>query len=341
MSACKKIILTILISACLPLTAALADPASPKIICWGRGYSLVLDALYMFPEAASSLIAMGGSNQAGGSFQEMLDPAYPEKAVLEMEVLPETVAAYGPTHVILKGYMRKAAKNIETLGIPVLYIDMESPEQYERDLTLIGDIFNNPERAEELKSYFRTERLTVENRTAGLAASEKPSVLFLYHSMKGGSRTLKVPPSHWLQTRMVEWAGGLPLWPEAVTGKSWQTVSFEQIAVWDPDIVFIVSYHTDVDAVKQQLEDDPLWKMLRAEKEGRLYAFPGDFLSWDQPDPRWILGLYWIGSKLHPQLFSETLLDSKLYDFYDTAYGFSAADVDEIIIPRITGDYRQ
>ncbi|MBI9106745.1 MAG: ABC transporter substrate-binding protein [Spirochaetales bacterium] len=337
----KKSVSALLLTVCISLTTVAAeDRTTPKILCWGPGYSLVLDALYMFPEAADALIAMGKGNQAGGSFQEILDPAYSGKAVLAMELQPETVAAYNPSHVILKGYMRKAAKNIETLGIPVYYIDMESPEQYDRDLTLMGEIFNNPERAEELKSYFKTERLAVENTTSGIAASEKPGVLFLYHSMKGGSLTLKVPPAGWIQTRMVEWAGGVPVWTDAVSERSWQTVSFEQIAAWDPDTIFVVSYHTDVADVKEQLKKDPLWKMLRAEQNDRLYAFPGDFLSWDQPDPRWILGMYWIGSKLHPQLFSEALLESKLYQFYSTAYGFSKADVDEIILPKITGDYR-
>jgi iron complex transport system substrate-binding protein len=313
---------------------------SSRILCWGRGYSLVLDALYLFPEAADSIIAMGEGIQAGESFQEILDPGFREKAVLAMELQPETVASYKPTHVILKGYMRQAAKNIESLGIPVLYVDMESPEQYERDLTLMGELFNNKARAEELKTYFRTERLFVEHSTEDIATVDKPRTLFLYYSIKGGSQSLMIPPSDWLQTRMVEWAGGTPVWKEAVIGKSWQTVSFEQIAAWNPEKIFLVSYHTEVDVVKNKLTNDPLWQMLKAVQNDGVHAFPGDFLSWDQPDPRWILGLYWMGSKLNPQLFSEEMLDDKLYEFFKTAYSLSRTDVDKIIKPRIRGDYR-
>jgi iron complex transport system substrate-binding protein len=337
----KRLFTALLLISIIALSGAAAeDKPDQRIICWGRGNSLVLDALYLFPEAANSVIAMGEGTQAGGSFQQLLDPDFADKAVLAMELQPETVASYNPSHVILKGYMRMAAKNVEALGIPIIYIDMESPEQYDRDLSLMGELFDNEARAEELKTYFKTRRLFVENKAAAIDTRDKPRVLFLYYSMNGGSRSLMVPPSEWLQTRMIEWSGGIPVWLDSVMGKSWQTVSFEQIAAWNPDTIFLVSYHTDIEVVKQQLETDPLWQMLRAQREDRLYAFPGDYLSWDQPDPRWILGLYWIGSKLHPQIFPMTLVEQKLYEFYNTAYNFSRSDVDKLIIPKITGDYR-
>ncbi len=311
-----------------------------SLLCWGRGNSLVLDLIYMFPEAEQAVIAMGNSNQTGGSFQKLLDKNYSAKAVLDMELQPETVAAYNPTHILLKSYMRKAAANVEKLGIPVLFIDMESPEQYDADLTRMGELFDNKKRADELKNFFRTERLEVIDIVDQITEKERRKVLFLYYSLKGGSASLKVPPSDWLQTRMIEWAGGKPVWSDTVNGKSWQTVSFEQIAAWNPDTVFLVSYHGDVEAARDRLLSDPLWKMIDAGKSGRIYAFPGDFLSWDQPTPRWVLGLNWIGTKLHPEIFSLKRLDKKIYEFYETAYGFNRDDVEQEIIPRIRGDYR-
>ncbi len=311
-----------------------------RILCWGRGNSLVLDFIYMFPEAEKSVIAMGRTNQTGGSFQRLLDKNYSSKAVLDMELQPETAAAFKPTHIILKSYMRKAAANVEELGIPVLFIDMESPEQYDADLTRMGELFGNKKRADELKKYFRNERLEVINSASQTAESDRPEVLFLFYSLKGGSASFKVPPSDWLQTRMIEWAGGIPVWKNSVNGKGWQTVSFEQIAAWNPDTVFLVSYHGDVEAARDRLLSEPLWKILKAGKSGRIYAFPADFLSWDQPTPRWVLGLNWIGTKLHPEIFSLKRLDKKLHEFYETAYGFSREDVEEKILPRIRGDYR-
>lgn len=342
LSKTKKLCAVLLMISIAALSGAAAEGENLnyRIICWGRGNSLVLDALYLFPEAAESVIAMGEGVQAGGSFQEILDPDFAEKAVLAMELQPETVASYNPTHVILKGYMRQAAKNIENLGIPVIYIDMESPEQYDHDLTVMGELFHNKARADELKTFFKEERLYIEKRTATVSLSDKPKVLFLYYTMKGGSRSLMVPPSDWLQSRMVQWAGGDPVWLDAVIGSSWQIVSFEQIAAWNPDQIFLVSYHTGIETVKIQLENDPLWQMLNAVQNDSLYAFPGDFLSWDQPDPRWLMGLYWMAEKLHPDLFPADLLEEEVYKFYKTAYGFDRNEVDLLIMPKITGDYR-
>ena len=316
------------------------DGNTTRLLCWGKGHSLVMDMIYMFPEAEEAVTAMGSSKQTGGSFQQLLDQDYSEKAVLEMELQPETVASYAPTHIVLKSYMRKAAASIEGLGIPVLFIDMESPEQYDTDLGRLGELFGNSDRAEELRAYFRDERLDVTGISDQIADSDRPDVLFLYYSLKGGSAALKVPPSDWLQTRMIEWAGGKPVWKDAVTGKGWQTISFEQIAVWNPDTIFLVSYHGDAEAARDRLTSDPMWRALDAGRAGRIFTFPGDFLSWDQPTPRWIMGLNWIGTKLHPALFSTQRLDDKLYGFYDTAYGFSRSDVEEKIIPKIRGDYR-
>lgn len=330
----KKVLLVCLLFFTLPFAVSATD--SPRIISWGRGSSLVLDMLYMFPEAEDSIIAMGN----GGGFQKLLDENYDEKAVLEMEIQPEIVAAYNPTHIVLKSYMEKTAAILETLGISTLFIEMESPEQYDTGLDRIGDMFGDRDRAEELKKYFKDQRLEVIDITDPIPADEKPTVLFLYYNTKGGNTSLMIPPSDWIQTKMIEWAGGVPIWKNTFVGERWQNVSFEQIARWNPDTVFLVSYHGDIDEVKNNLTSDPLWNMLDACKNNKIFTVPSDYLSWDQPSPRWVLGLNWMGTKLHPELFTMERLNDKLYQFYKTTYGLSELDVDENILTIIEGDYR-
>ncbi|MDC7228496.1 MAG: ABC transporter substrate-binding protein [Spirochaetales bacterium] len=337
----RKILTTVLMLSIFAAFPASSDSGeTPRIISWGRGYSLVLDMLYMFPEAEESIVAMGSGTQAGGYFQKLLDSDYRKKAVLEMDLQDETAASYNPTHIILKSYMRGAAEGLAKLDIPVMFIDMESPEQYESDLTRLGELFENPARAEELKTYFNSEKSEVVKLTGPLRDSEKPGVLFIYYSVKGGIASMRVPPADWIQTRMIEWAGGIPVWKDAVTSTGWQTVSFEQIAAWNPDTVFMVTYHSDIDEARNMIADDPLWRLTEAGQQDRIFGVPGDFMSWDQPSPRWILGLNWMGTKLQPQIFSEERLEEKIYDFYSTAYGFSRKKTADEIIPRITGSYR-
>ncbi len=332
----KALFLLFAVISIAPIIAEASDLTEPpRIICWGRGNTLVLNMLYMFPEAPDTLIAMGSTSQAGGSFQQLVDPEFKTKAVLDMEIQPETAASYKPTAIVLKSYMRSAAESLNKLGIPLIFINMESPEQYDDELQLLGNLFGNPLRAEDLRAYFREERIEAQTL---VSRSEIPKsrVLFLYYSRKGGSTLLKVPPADWIQTRMVQWAGGEPVWTEGLTSESWQTVSFEQIAAWKPEKILLVTYHDDSAAVTASLQKDPVWKLLESE----ILAFPGDFLSWDQPDPRWILGLNWLGYRLHPDVFPAGRLDEKLFSFYSTVYGFNSEKTRTEIVPRITGDYR-
>jgi iron complex transport system substrate-binding protein len=311
----------------------------PRIVVCGRGFSLVADALYMFPEASEAVVAMGNTNQAGGSFQSYLDPDSSSRAVISMDAGAEEIASYRPDWVILKSYlMGSLGSSLEKLGISVLYVDLETPEQYERDLTAIGRILGNPERASELIEYFKRGREDIIRRVNFMTDREKPSVLFLYYTTRGGSVSFSVPPAEWLQSLLLDWAGSRPVWTGSALGRGWTSVNFEQVAAWNPEYILVTAYHNDVDKVKAVLTSDSKWKLLSSVKSGRLLAFPGDYLSWDQPDPRWILGLNWITSVLHPGIISEDDLYKEIYHFFDFLYGLPEERVKNDILPVIKGD---
>ena len=52
-------------------------------------------------------------------------------------------------------------------------------------------------------------------------------------------------------------AGGDPVWKDSELGKSWTTVTIEQIAAWNPDVIFVVSYKSPVNDVVASLKTDP------------------------------------------------------------------------------------
>ena len=61
--------------------------------------------------------------------------------------------------------------------------------------------------------------------------------------------------------------------------------------------------------------------------------------SWDQPDPRWIIGLYWLTGKLHPKLIASAEVEKKVTEFYRFVYGLSPQRIEEAVLPKIRGDY--
>ena len=232
----------------------------------------------------------------------------------------------------------KLGAPLEQIGIPVAYIDLESPDQFFRDIEAIGAMFDNPERVEEIKSFYQVRLDELQDGVAGIDPDDLPDVLLLQYSDRSGEVAFNVPSASWLQTTMVSNAGGTPVWRDAAEGGGWTLVNFEQIAAWDPDVIILVNYTGDPGEVVQNLKEDSNWNALRATRDGELYAFPGDFLSWDQPDTRWILGQLWLAKVIHPDLFSEWDMLDQARDFYTELYKLDEATFETDVAPLINGD---
>jgi len=345
----KKSLFVLLFVLCAAFPAWLAGAKAPdptekeqglRVITCGKAHFLVLDALYMFPEAAETVVAFGNSSQVGGNFISLLDPEAEQRAVLAPDPGVEEILAREPDTVVLKSYLKGGlGGRLEDLNVSVLYVDLENPQQFRQDIAAIGQLFGNPERAEALNSFFAENLLEVQSMSRAIPESDKPDTLLLYYGSRSGTASFNVPPKQWLQTSLVQWAGGKPVWFEAAAGSGWQQISFEQIAAWNPEVILLVSYHTPVDEVKTTLLSDPKWLELEAVSRGHLLAFPADYLSWDQPDPRWILGLHWLAGKLHPGIVASGEVEKKVVEFYSFVYGLPAKRIEEAILPMIRGDY--
>ena len=310
-----------------------------RIALAGSSITIIGDAAYLFPEAAERIVVLGKANQDTAGFESLMDPAYAEKAVLEKEVSAEQIAAYNPDLVLLKSSMAESlGTSLETLGIPVVYLDFETPQQYERDLTNLGILFQNEERAKDLVAYYQQRMQDVQQRLQELPVDQKPEALLIYYNDRDGSIAYNVPPINWIQTLMVETAGADPVWREAQLGNGWTKVNFEQIAVWDPDQIYLAAYFNNPEEITANLKSDPQWQALTAVKNDNLYAFPKDFISWDQSNPRWILGLMWLASTLHPQQFADLDLQEEMRIFFEDIYKISPDVFQETILPRLQGD---
>ena len=275
--------------------------------------------------------------QGGVNFIQLLDPEYPQKAFLKRDAGVEQFVTAEPDLVLLKSSQaEKYGAPIEALKIPVIYLDFETPDQYARDLNVLGQIFGDEARAQELNQLYQGAVDEINQKVPAEAA--KPSVLVLQYSDTDGAVAFGVPPAGWMQTKMVELAGGRPVWKEANPGKGWAQVTIEQIAAWNPDLILVVSYKQDPGKVTASLKEDPKWQLLRAVKNGSLYGFPKDIYSWDQPDTRWLLGLEWLASRLHPGQFGQVDMLQKARDFYQSAYGLDAASYDAHLLPITQGD---
>ncbi len=350
------VLLTLLLGACsaLPVLDQVSNPLQitdtsghtahfngqpEEIAIAGKASVMVQDAVFMFEEAEQRVKALENRNQSVYDFLPVVDPDIGEKDLFAVDAGPEQVAAVQPDLVLMKNFNKGGlGESVERLGIPALYLDLESPQIFYQDLEVLGRVFGNPQRAEDIQRFYQTRVDRVVEATADIPQEEKPRVLLLRYSGQGGKTTFSVPSGAWIQTEMVELAGGKPVWKGTGEGGGWSIVNFEQIAAWDPDQIYIIDYRGGAADVVDDLEKDPLWADLTALKGDQLYAFGFDFYSWDQPDTRWILGLQWLATKIHPGRTKEIDILHEVDQFYSELYRLDQNTIQNQVLPKLKGD---
>lgn len=314
------------------------DAPPTRIVIAGKANFFLNDALYTFPSAPERIVGLTKAKQTTKPFLSLLDPDYEEKTRFTVESTAEEIATAQPDLVVLKRFMRESTgRALETLDIPVVYLDFETPEQYRRDLATLGTIFDHAARAGAIQAYYDDRQQQITSALTDVPEAERPRTLVVQYTTQGGSEAFRVPPAGWMQTQMTELAGGIPVWQDHAQG-GWTVVNLEQVAAWNPDTIFVISYFDPVVKVVGQLKADPQWEALDAVEAGAIYGFPGDFYSWDQPDTRWILGLTWMATRLHPERFAEIDLQEEIFAFYETLYELDAETVESEVLPLVYGD---
>jgi len=308
-----------------------------RIIVAGKATPYVLDTIYLFPDAAKKLAAIEVRGFDTQEFLEMVDPEVDVKNVLERDAGPEQIAPHQPDLVIVKNIsLGQLGSALEEISIPVMGMNLETPEFFYEDIRALGKVFNNESRANEIVEYYQTIEQEVSGLMAGVQEDERPTVLVIQYSEDGGDISFKVPPAGYLQTTMIEKAGGNPVWLDTDGGADgWIQVGLEQIAVWNPEMIFVVNYGGDSVESAQKLAQSDTWQGLQAVENGKIYGFPADYASWDLIDPRWILGQQWLAKTIHPDRTVEIDLDSKVRTFYSEMYRLTESQIEESVFPRL------
>ncbi len=312
-------------------------PGIERTVLGGKAVVMVADLVFAFPGARSTVVAVAGTDQGLGSFLGAIEPKYSEAVALDRNAGAEVYAAQKPDLVILKGSMRKSlGAALASLGIRALYLDLETPEDYRRDIEAIGREFGAEARAAELSAYYRG---VLERVAAGSAKNAKAPGVLVVRQSAASAGSFEVPPKSWMQTTVARLAGGRPVWLDANPGDGWGRIGFEQIAAWNPEYLVVIDYRDDVGSAVAALRADPRFSRLACAAPGRMLGFPQDWYSWDQPDTRWGLGLLWFAKVLRPAEFADLDVVAEARSFYRLFYGFDDARFDAVVKPRLKGDY--
>lgn len=155
-------------------------------------------------------------------------------------------------------------------------------------------------------------------RTAQVAETKRPRVLHIARFSPlqiDGSKTLI---DAWIQA-----AGGTNA---ATVAGNHRPVSFEQIAVWNPDVVI-------VDASAGDLPESSPLRTLTAFKQQKWWVNPKGVFAWDRYGCEALLQLQWAAKKLHPALFADLDMRTAVRNFYNIffRYHLSEDDISRIL----------
>lgn len=232
----------------------------------------------------------------------------------------EGCAALEPDLVILPKRLTAAADTLTEMGITVLLVSPESHEELVEMITLLGAATGAERPAKALTDHYAQELAAVHSITQGL---ENNPVVY----MGANSSYLATAPKDMYQAALMETAGGVNAGAE-LGGNGWTEVSYEQFLAMNPDVLVIpaeAAYTKDDIFADAQLAD------VKAVREGRVYQMPRDFEAWDSPVPSCVLGLRWLLSVLHGDVYPMDAMRADATAFYRTFYG---AEIDASLIDK-------
>lgn len=221
----------------------------------------------------------------------------------------EAIAALEPDLVLLPKKQLEAAETLAGLGIPTAVVEPETYEAFNGLIEMLGTLCGCGDKAAALTAYYDG---VVQRVTALTVEAEKPSVYLC-----GEASWLRACAGGMYQREMIEMAGGSCVSAE-LPGAKWADISAEQLAAWNPEVIFSVSY---AEYSLDDIRNDAALSGLGAVTAGRLYTVPSEIEAWDYPQPSSILGLLWMAHILHPELVTEEEYVKEAQQFYQTYFG--------------------
>jgi len=216
-----------------------------------------------------------------------------------------------------KGEVEKLNK----AGIPWVVVDYASLEGLEKAVTVAGNIFNVPEKAENYNANMKNTLNLVSQRVSGIPETSRVRV---YHAVNEAARTdLKGD----LCSQITEVAGIINVSTQGgslITDAEKTMTTLEQIYTWDPDAIIA----NDGNTTNYMLTDSK-WSGLRAVKSQQVTTLPTGVSRWGHPgsiEPH--MAALFMAKLYYPQEFSDIDLAQITKDYYKQFFNLDLSDDD-------------
>jgi len=253
--------------------------------------------------------------QARTAYQEIaFQGGYPFTRALEM--VEAMLVAMG---VREKGkVVRVWEELLVNQGLDSLHQSVNQLPAYLSSLRHFGEIAGCAEEARSLAEYMEGKVESINQALKG--TEQRPRV---YYAM---GRPLFAINGGRMENQLIEAAGGRSVNREMeLAGRPGMTITVEQLNALNPDVIFLSGFiSSSIEDFYAFCREDGI--DIAALRNHRVYCHPA--AGWDFGSPRWILGLMYIASVLHPDLCYFDI-NSEAQDFYQRFYhrDFDAAAV--------------
>jgi iron complex transport system substrate-binding protein len=223
-----------------------------------------------------------------------------------LRLRPDLILDVGSTRAT---YASLADRVQEQTGLPYVLLDgrFDNTAALYR---LLGDVVGAPARANELASYAERTMAELDRRIATVPPERRPRVYY-----GRGPAGLETGLAGSINMEVLERVGAINVAAAAGTG-GLTTVSREQVLAWDPDIILTLDTR-----FAEAAAADPVWRAVKAVREGRIYAAPKLPFGWFDSPPgiNRLIGVRWLAKVLYPKLFPEDLRQTTR-EFYRLFY---------------------
>jgi iron complex transport system substrate-binding protein len=271
-------------------------------------------------EKADNIVGMNKDSLAryftSGIYAEML----PEMAKIDASAAQdgfvpnvEAILAQKPDAVIQWTHDEKIIEPLERVGLTVVGWQCCTEQDRLDYLTLTGYMSGRNDRAQAILKAQSDTLKTLDGKVAKLDKSGLPSVLHIdkvadqIQVIANGSQDLSL--------------SGVSNPAADNSGEWWRTIDFEQLLVWNPDIIIIPAYATDLNP--KDFFANPVLASLKAVKDKRVYKQPVFARTPDAPEI--FLTSEWLAAIAHGPDFAPDF-KKQIVDIYKLIYGAALSE---------------
>ena len=287
--------------------------------------------LAVFFDSAEKIVGMSGTSMSAAE-NGLLGELYPE--ILDAEtgfingstVNAEELMKLEPDVVFYNASRKELGQQLRKAGFPAVAIsvnkwDYDCIETLNQWAALLGEMFPENDRREQVAAYSRRTYDLVQERMQNIPQQKR--VMFLYQYSE---TNLQTSGGKFFGQWWADAIGAVNVAEELTTDNA-VAVNMEQVYAWDPELIFVSNFTT---AQPADLYENTVgvydWSGISAVQSGQVYKMPLGMYRSYTPGVDTPLTLLWMAKTAYPEQFADIDILAETKAYYREVFGIELTD---------------